>query len=50
MIRVTSDKDSAEIYIEVDTDGDGEPNILMIERPTGKVKREIITFGQGAIA
>ncbi len=46
MIRVTSNKDSAEIYIEVDTDGDGEPNILSIEYPTGKVKREIITIGQ----
>jgi S1-C subfamily serine protease len=46
-VRVTSNKDSAEIYIEVDTDGDGEPNMLMIEHPTGKVKREIITFGQG---
>ena len=47
MIRVTSNKDSAEIYIEVDTDGDGMPNMLVIEHPTGKVKREIITFGQG---
>ena len=47
MIRVTSNKDSAEIYIEVDTNGDGMPNMLVIEHPTGKVKREIITFGQG---
>jgi len=46
-VRVTSNKDSAEIYIEVDTDGDGEPNMLMIEHPTGKVKREVIAFGQG---
>jgi S1-C subfamily serine protease len=46
MVRVKSNKDSAEIYIEVDTDGDGEPNMLMIEHPTGKVKREIITIGQ----
>ena len=47
MVRVKSNTDSAEIYIEVDTNGDGKPNMLVIEHPTGKVKREIIAFGQG---
>ena len=46
-----SKKDSPEVYIEIDTDtdtnGDGEVNMIMIEHPTGKVKREVIVFGQG---
>jgi hypothetical protein len=31
----------------VDTNGDGMPNMLVIEHPTSKVKREVIAFGQG---
>ncbi len=45
--NITDPNKSAEIYIEVDTNGDGMPNMLVIEHPTGKVKREIIAFGQG---